>query len=46
MMEAVRTSETPVNFNLTKRRYIPEDSKEKQLLTTGVRDNTQIYNFS
>jgi hypothetical protein len=25
MMEAVHTSETTVNFNLTKRRYIPED---------------------
>jgi hypothetical protein len=27
MMEAVRTSETSVNFNETTRRYIPEDSK-------------------
>jgi hypothetical protein len=26
-MEAVRTSETSVNLNLTTRRYIPEDSK-------------------
>jgi hypothetical protein len=26
-MEAVRTSETSVNFNVTTRRYIPEDSK-------------------
>jgi hypothetical protein len=26
MMEAVRTSETSVNFNVTTRRYIPEDS--------------------
>jgi uncharacterized protein (DUF305 family) len=26
-MEAVRTSETLVNINLTLRRYIPEDSK-------------------
>jgi hypothetical protein len=25
MMEAVRTSETSVNFNVTTRRYIPED---------------------
>jgi hypothetical protein len=25
MMEAVRTSETSVNFNMTTRRYIPED---------------------
>jgi hypothetical protein len=27
MMEAVRTYETSVNFNVTTRRYIPEDSK-------------------
>jgi hypothetical protein len=27
MMEAVRTSETLVHFNVTTRRYIPEDSK-------------------
>jgi hypothetical protein len=27
MMEAIRTSETSVNFNLTAQRYIPEDSK-------------------
>jgi hypothetical protein len=27
MMEAVLTSETSVNFNVTTRRYIPEDSK-------------------
>jgi hypothetical protein len=27
MMEAVRTSETSVNFNVTTRRYIPENSK-------------------
>jgi hypothetical protein len=27
MMEAVRTSETSVNINLTTWRYIPEDSK-------------------
>jgi len=26
-MEAVRTSETSVQFNMTIRRYIPEDSK-------------------
>jgi hypothetical protein len=26
-MEAVRTSETSVNFNVTTCRYIPEDSK-------------------
>jgi hypothetical protein len=27
MIEVVRTSETPTNFNVTPRRYIPEDSK-------------------
>jgi hypothetical protein len=27
MMEAVCTSETSVNFKVTKRRYIPDDSK-------------------
>jgi hypothetical protein len=27
MMEAVHTSETSVHFNVTTRRYIPEDSK-------------------
>jgi hypothetical protein len=35
MMEAVRTSETSVNFNVTTRRYIPEDSK----LHTRRREN-------
>jgi hypothetical protein len=30
MMEAVRTSETSVNFNVTTQRYIPEDSKPHQ----------------
>jgi hypothetical protein len=30
MMEAVRTSETLVNFNVTTWRYIPEDSKLQQ----------------
>jgi hypothetical protein len=27
MMAAVRTSETSINFNVSTRRYIPEDSK-------------------
>jgi hypothetical protein len=30
MMEAIRTSETSVNFNVTTRLYIPEDSKLKK----------------
>jgi len=41
MMEAVRTSETSVNFNLTTRRYIPEDSK----LHTRRRENFKTHNF-
>jgi hypothetical protein len=32
MMEAVRTSETSVNFNVATRRYIPEDSKLQSFL--------------
>jgi hypothetical protein len=35
MMEAVRTSKTSVNFNVTTRRYIPEDCK----LLTRRREN-------
>jgi hypothetical protein len=36
MMEAVRTSEMSVNFNVTTRRYIPEDSKRLQALLAGL----------
>jgi hypothetical protein len=39
MMEAVRTSETSVNFNVTTRRYIPEDSK----LHTRSRKNLKSH---
>jgi len=39
MMEAVRTSETSVNFNVTTRRYIPEDSK----LHTRRRENLKSH---
>jgi hypothetical protein len=37
MMEAVHTSETSVNFNVTTRRYIPEDPKlyYNKFLTSG-----------
>jgi hypothetical protein len=35
MIEAVRTSETTVKFNVTTWRYIPDDSK----LNTGRREN-------
>jgi hypothetical protein len=39
-MEAVRTSEMSVNFNLTTRRYIPEDSK----LHARRRENLKSHN--
>jgi hypothetical protein len=39
MMEAVRTTETTVNFNVTTRRYIPEDSK----LHTRRRENQKSH---
>jgi hypothetical protein len=39
MMEAVRTSETSVHFNVTTRRYIPEDSKQQQIVS--VHNKTQ-----
>jgi hypothetical protein len=41
MMEAVRTCETSVNFNVTTRRYIPEDSK----LNGRRRENLKSHNF-
>jgi hypothetical protein len=39
LMEAVRASETSVNFNVTTRYYIPEDSK----LHTRRRDNLKSH---
>jgi hypothetical protein len=39
LMEAVRTAETSVNFNVTTRRYIPEDSK----LHTCRRENLKSH---
>jgi hypothetical protein len=42
MMEAVRTSETSVNFNVTTRRYIPENSK---LLNTFFADTHNLLYF-
>jgi hypothetical protein len=41
MMEAVRTSETSVDFNVTTRRYIAEDSK----LHTGRREKLKSHNI-
>jgi hypothetical protein len=35
MMEVLRTSETSVNFNVTTRRYIPDDSKLNTDVTDG-----------
>jgi hypothetical protein len=49
MMEAVRTSETSVNFNVTTWRYIPEDSKlptEARLYTCKTIDILHVINFS
>jgi hypothetical protein len=39
MMEAVRTSETSVNLNVSTLRYIPEDSE----LHTCRRENPKFY---
>jgi hypothetical protein len=39
MMEAVRTSEMSVNFNVTTQRYIPEESK----LHTRRRESLKSY---
>jgi hypothetical protein len=41
MMEVVHTSETSVRFNMTTRRYIPEDSK----LHTRRLENLKFHNF-
>jgi hypothetical protein len=42
MMEAVRTSETSVNFNVTTRRYIPEDSELPQLKSKNINNFLEI----
>jgi hypothetical protein len=42
MMEAVRTSETSVNFNVTTRRYVPQDSSK---LHTRRRENLKSHNI-
>jgi hypothetical protein len=41
MMEAVRTSEMSVNFDVTTRRYIPEDSE----LHTRRKSHNHFPNF-
>jgi hypothetical protein len=41
MMEAVHTSETSVNFNMTTRRYIPENSKLHTRRCDNLKSHTQ-----
>jgi len=43
MMEAVRVSETSVNFNVTTQRYIPEDSKLHTRRRENLRSHTVRY---
>jgi hypothetical protein len=45
MMEAVRTSETSVNFNVTTRRYIPVDFKLQSLASLFYSDNPLNYAY-
>jgi hypothetical protein len=52
-MEAVRTSETSVNFNVTTRRYIPEDSilhfalsSQNYLKVRNIKDSLAKYVFA
>jgi hypothetical protein len=37
MMEAVSTSETSVHFNVTTRRYIPEDYKQRRFNEINIK---------
>jgi hypothetical protein len=43
MIEAVHTSETSVNLNVTTRHYIPEDSKLKLCFTANIYLTFQSY---
>jgi hypothetical protein len=45
MMEPVRTSETSVHFNVTTRRYIPEDSKLHIRLRENLKSHTGLKEF-
>jgi hypothetical protein len=45
MMETVGTFETSVNFNMTTRRYIPEDSK-LLILTRPTNKNDLKYDLA
>jgi hypothetical protein len=44
MMEAVLTSETSVSFNMTTRRYIPEDSE--LVISSGLQLPSSINNYA
>jgi hypothetical protein len=46
MMETVRTSETSVHFNVTARRYIPEDFKLHSRRHDNVKSHIQIFDNS
>jgi hypothetical protein len=46
MMEAVRTSETLVNFNVTTRHYIPEESKLRTRRRENLISHIENFNFS
>jgi hypothetical protein len=43
VMEAVHTSETSVNFNMTMQRYIPEDSKLQQIVCSLLTSKSLSY---
>jgi len=45
MMEAVRTSEMSVNFNMTTRRYIPEDNRLHTRRRENLKSHTVIVYF-
>jgi hypothetical protein len=46
MMKAVRISETSVNFNLTTRRYIPEDFKLHTCHRENLKSRTVDNHFA
>jgi hypothetical protein len=45
MIEAVRTSETSVNFNVTKQRYIPEVSELHSRRSENLKSHTKMTVF-
>jgi hypothetical protein len=46
MMEAVRTSETSVHFNVTTWRYIPEDSKLHTRRCENLKSHTDVLLYT